>query len=85
MAIEFNEKTKEFHLYNNDLSYIIKILSNNQLGNLYYGNRIHHKESFSYLLEGGWRSLAAYVFEGDTNFSLQYTKQEYPSYGTTDF
>ena len=85
MAIEFNEKTKEFHLYNNDLSYIIKILSNIQLGNLYYGNRIHHKESFSYLLEGGWRSLAAYVFEGDTNFSLQYTKQEYPSYGTTDF
>ena len=29
MAIEINEKTKEFHLYNNDLSYIIKILSNN--------------------------------------------------------
>ncbi|EHI99663.1 Alpha-galactosidase [Clostridium sp. DL-VIII] len=85
MAIKFNEKSKEFHLYNKEISYIIKILQNNQLGNLYYGQRIHHKESFSYLLEGGARPLAAYVFEGDTSFSLQHTKQEYPSYGTTDF
>lgn len=85
MAIKFNKKTREFHLYNEDISYIIKVLDNNQLGNLYYGKRIHHKESFSYLFEGGLRSLAAYVFEGDTYFSLQHTRQEYPSYGTTDF
>lgn len=85
MAIKFNKKSREFHLYNSSISYIIKILDNNQLGNLYYGKRIHHKESFSYLFEGGMRPLAAYVFEGDTNFSLQHTRQEYPSYGTTDF
>ena len=85
MAIKYSEKSREFHLYNNEVSYIIKILDNNQLGNLYYGKRIHHKNSFSYLLEGATRSLAAYVFEGDTNFSLQHTRQEYPSYGTTDF
>jgi alpha-galactosidase len=85
MAIKYSEKSREFHLYNKEISYIIKILDNNQLGNLYYGKRIHHKESFSYLLEGGMRPLAAYVFEGDTNFSLQHTRQEYPSYGTTDF
>ncbi|NSA03044.1 alpha-galactosidase [Clostridium beijerinckii] len=85
MAIKFNAKSKEFHLYNKEISYIIKILDNNELGNLYYGKRIHHKESFSYLFEGGMRPLAAYVFEGDTFFSLQHTRQEYPSYGTTDF
>ena len=85
MAIKFNAKSKEFHLYNKEISYIIKILDNNELGNLYYGKRIHQKESFSYLFEGGIRPLAAYVFEGDTFFSLQHTRQEYPSYGTTDF
>ncbi|MDO5516709.1 MAG: alpha-galactosidase [Clostridium sp.] len=85
MAIKFNEKSREFHLYNNYISYIIKVLDNNQLGNLYYGKRIHCNESFEYLFEGGARALTAYVFEGDNYFSLQHTKQEYPSYGTTDF
>ncbi len=85
MSIIFHEHSKEFHIYNEEISYIIKILDNNQLGNLYYGKKIHDKDSFSYLLQGKLRSLAAYVFEGDYSLSLQYTKQEYPSYGTTDF
>lgn len=85
MTIIFHEESKEIHLYNNQVSYIIKILNNNQLGNLYYGKRIHDKPSFSHLLQGELKSLAAYVFEDDYFLSLQYTKQEYPSYGTTDF
>lgn len=85
MAIIYHENSKEFHLYNNEISYIIKILDNLQLGNLYYGKKIHDKESFSYLLEGKLRALAAYVYENDYTLSLEYTKQEYPSYGTTDF
>lgn len=85
MAIIFNEKSREFHIYNEQISYIIKILDNNQLGNLYYGKRIHQRGSFSYLFEGGMRASTSYVFEGDTYFSMQHTKQEYPSYGTTDF
>lgn len=31
------------------------------------------------------RSLTAYVFTDDNKFSLEELKQEYPSYGTTDF
>ena len=85
MTIIFHEESKEFHLYNNQVSYIIKILNNNQLGNLYYRKRIHDKPSFSHLLQGELKSLAAYVFEDDYFLSLQYTRQEYPSYGTTDF
>lgn len=85
MAIIFHEASKEFHIYNREVSYIIKILDNNQLGNLYYGKRIHDRDSFSYVLQGKLRSLAAYVFEDDYSLSLQYTCQEYPSYGTTDF
>jgi len=85
MAIIFHQDSKEFHIHNEQVSYIIKILDNHQLGNLYYGKKIHDKADFSYLLQGELRSLAAYVFEGDYRLSLQYTKQEYPSYGTTDF
>lgn len=85
MAIIFHEESKEFHIYNDEFSYIIKILSNNQLGNLYFGKKIHDRECFSYLFQGKHRPLAAYVFEDDYSLSLQYTKQEYPSYGTTDF
>lgn len=83
MPIKFHEASKEFHLYNDEISYIINILPNNQLGNLYYGKRIEDKEDHSYLLEGGIRPLAVYLCEGD--ISLQLTRQEYPSYGTTDF
>ena len=85
MAIIFHDDSKAFHIYNDHLSYIIKILDNHQLGNLYYGKKVHDRESFSYLLEGKLRPLAAYAFEGDYFLSLQYIKQEYPSYGTTDF
>lgn len=37
MPIIYNEKTREFHLYNQEISYIIKILDNDQPGQLYYG------------------------------------------------
>lgn len=85
MAIVFHEQTGEFHLCNGLISYVIKILDNRQLGNLYFGRAITDRDSFGHLLEGGLRSLAAYVFENNYELSLQHTRQEYPSYGTTDF
>ena len=32
--IQFHEESKTFHLYNDQISYIFKILKNNQLGQL---------------------------------------------------
>jgi len=85
MTIIFHEKYREFHICNDEISYIIKILKNQQLGNLYYGKRVHDRDSFPYLLHDKQRPLTAYVFEEDYFLSLHYTMQEYPSYGTTDF
>lgn len=85
MPVIFHRESGEFHLHNSEISYIIKVLPNNQLGNLYFGKVINDKESFSHLFQKKARSLSAYVFEDDPTFSLQYTMQEYPSYGTTDF
>lgn len=85
MGIIYNEKSREFHLYNNKISYIINVLRNNQIGQLYFGKRIIHRESFEHLLEMKQRPMTSYLYEGDYNFSLEYIKQEYPSYGTTDY
>lgn len=85
MEIIFHEQTGEFHISNGMVSYIIQILENGQLGNLYYGPQIHDREDFSYLLEGGRRSLAVYQKEQEYFLSQQYTRMEYPSFGTGDF
>ena len=49
--IQFHEESKTFHLYNDQISYIFKILKNNQLGQLYYGKRIHDRETLIIFLK----------------------------------
>lgn len=83
MSIQFHESSREFHLYNDHISYIIKILANGQLGQLYFGKRIHDRDSFGYLLEIAHRPMSA--LQQDFGFSLEHVRQEYPAYGTTDF
>lgn len=85
MPIIYHEASQEFHIFNNEVSYIIEIMENKQLSNLYYGKRIHDKESFHYLHEEMPRSHAAFSCPPPSALCLQYTKQEYPSYGTGDF
>lgn len=85
MSILFNERTQTFHLYNEEMSYIMAVLPNGHLGQLYFGKRIHHKEDFSYLQERVHRSMTSYVYDDDDTFSLEHTRQEYGVYGTTDF
>lgn len=84
MPIVFHEKSKTFHLYNQEVSYIIKILKNNQLGQLYYGKAIKDRENFDHLLEMYHRPMAVCSFENDSTFSLEHIKQEYPVYGSGD-
>lgn len=83
--VVFHRNTKTFHLYNDQISYIMCVLDNGHMGQLYYGKRIHDRGDFSYLLEKCSRPMTSYVFEGDRTFSLEHMKQEYPVYGTTDY
>ena len=84
MPIIYNEKTREFHLYNQEISYIIKILDNDQPGQLYYGKRLTHREDFSHLFEYAMRDMSPYAFEGNSTFSLENIKQEYQTFGCGD-
>jgi alpha-galactosidase len=85
MPIFYTEQTKEFHLQTKGSSYIFTVLDNQQLGHLYYGKKIEHRDSFTHLLRFQRRATSSCVFEGNLEFSLDLIKQEFPSYGTTDY
>ena len=85
MSIVFHEKNRMFHLFNDKISYIMAVLPNGQMGQLYFGKRIHQREDYSYLLEMMARPMGSYVFENDRTLSLEHVKQEYGVYGSTDY
>ncbi|WP_297997405.1 glycoside hydrolase family 36 N-terminal domain-containing protein [uncultured Oscillibacter sp.] len=85
MSIAYHESTKTFHLTNGQISYIMKVLPNGALGQLYFGKAIRDRESFDHLLEMKHRPMSSWVFEGNKLFSPEHTRQEYPSYGSTDY
>ncbi len=85
MSIVFSEKSQTFHLFNSKISYIMGVLPNGHMGQLYFGKRIHQKEDYTYLLEMVPRSMGSYVFEGKRTLSLEHVKQEYGVYGSSDY
>lgn len=85
MSIVFNEKSSTFHLFNSEISYIMAVLPNGNMGQYYFGKRVHEKEDYTYLLEMVPRSMASYVFEDRRTLSLEHVKQEYGVYGSSDY
>lgn len=85
MAIIFHEESKVFHLYNQNVSYLIRIMENGQLENLYYGKALKDREDFSYMHEETMRSQMSINIPEPGLLSMHYTKQEYPVYGTGDY
>ena len=66
MEIVFKEEAKTFHLYNDQISYILTVLPNGQLGQLYFGKAVRDRDDFSFLLETCSRPMASCVFDTDT-------------------
>ena len=84
MNIIWHEKTQQFHLYNDEISYIMYVQPNGELGQLYFGSRIHDREDFSYLSHRGMKPMVA-VDAPEEDFSMELNRQEYPGFGSTDF
>ena len=85
MNIIWHKTSAQFHLYNEQISYIIGVLPSGELGNLYFGKRIHDKEDFSYVVvHNGFMANVAVDPDTET-YSMEVNCQEYPSFGTTDF
>ncbi len=85
MSVFYHEKSQTFHLTNGRISYLMKVLPNGTLGQLYFGRAIRDREDFDHLLEFASRPMSSCVFEGNPCFSLEHCRQEYPSHGSTDF
>ena len=85
MNIIYQEEKRIFHLYNDEISYLMIVLPNGHLGQLYFGKRISERKDYSYLLEMMPRAMSSYIFDDEKRFSLAHVKQEYGVYGTTDF
>lgn len=85
MPIVFHQSSQTFHLFNQEISYIIKILPSHDLGQLYFGQRVHDKDNFDYLLELAHRPMSVCYFDGDLTYSREHIKQEYPVAFTGDF
>lgn len=86
MAILFNEQSREFHIQGRNTSYIFSVLSNGYLGQLYYGKKIKHRDSFSHLMQYPRRMVAVPSPNepGNPKFSMELTKQEFPHFGGMD-
>lgn len=84
MNIIWNKTSGQFHLYNDRISYIIAVAPSGEMTNLYFGKRIHDREDFSYVVfRMGMPNIAV---DADTEtYSMELNRQEYPSFGTTDF
>ncbi|MCA0985258.1 alpha-galactosidase [Halobacillus yeomjeoni] len=85
MMIFENESPRQFHLQNDEISYVLHVLKNGHLGHLYFGTRLNHREDFSHFQQEAERAGTSYVYEGDMNFSLDLARLEYPVYGSTDY
>ena len=84
MNITWNRSSRQFHLYNDRISYIFGVAVNGELANYYFGKRIHEKEDLSYVVFR--MGMPNVVVDADTeSYSMELNRQEYPSFGTTDF
>ncbi|BDD38003.1 alpha-galactosidase [Streptococcus ruminantium] len=85
MGIIFHQETREFHLYNDFISYVLTVLPNGHIGNLYYGKRVTETASYQYVREDEYRALTSFLVDDGSSFSLQYANPEFACYGTTDY
>ncbi len=84
MNIIWHSKSKQYHLYNDKISYIMGITPLGDLGSIYFGRRIHDKEDMSYAANRF--GLPNVAVDPDTeSYSMELNRQEYPSFGITDF
>lgn len=85
MSIFFHEKEKAFHLCNDYISYLFRVMENGQLEQLYYGKRVVLADSVERFVERSYRPLSVCEFEDEWDHSLELIKQELPVSGSGDF
>ena len=77
MTIDWNEETREFHLRNDRISYLLAVMENGALGGLYFGPALAPGRSY--------RHLARSAPTGFNNRLGDALRLEYPTVGSGDY
>ncbi|KRK87267.1 alpha-galactosidase [Lentilactobacillus sunkii] len=85
MAIRIEDQNLLFHLQTDHTSYIFHVMENGELGQVYYGKRVHAKPSYDNLTTKEWHNAAAVWRQDHKDVQPQVLKQEYASLGKGDF
>lgn len=87
MHILVNQKNLEFHLCNENISYILKVLDDGSLGHLYFGKKIKHRDSYQHLVQftSAEVPVTPNALDDKRGFCKDILLQEYPSYGNGDY
>ncbi|MDQ0203126.1 alpha-galactosidase [Pectinatus haikarae] len=85
MAITAEEKTGTFHLQTDNTSYIFQVMDNGELGQLYYGSKIHVRPQYVNLSVREQRNATTAWKLERPDFQPDVLKQEYASFGKGDF
>lgn len=85
MAIIYNPEIRQFHLKGHDISYVFRVMENDQLEQLYHGSPLPTNVDLTYLAERGHRDMQASPFWENPDFSLEHIRQEYPAPNIGDY
>ena len=84
LNITYNTENKTFHLQNNNISYVMKIIKDGYIVHLYWGKRVNqYNESNPIAFYD--RGFSPNPDPDDRTFSLDTIPCEYPTYGNGDF
>ncbi|AQW21429.1 alpha-galactosidase [Lentilactobacillus curieae] len=85
MSITINDEKLIFHLQTKNTSYIFGVMENGQLGQIYYGKKVHSSDNYDNLQSREWRNAIPALDDEHNDFQLEMIKQEYSNFGTGDF
>jgi alpha-galactosidase len=77
MPIEWDAESRQFHLHNADVSYLIRVFDDGSLGGLHFGRRVATGRPY--------RHVPPTTFRGFSNRVGEAIPLEYPTAGTGDF
>lgn len=84
MNISIHSSSKQFHLYNDSISYIIGVLPTGDLGHFYFGRKIHDTEAVPMPCNPFPRPMTCNPNNLDS-LSPELCSFEYPSFGHGDY
>lgn len=76
MNIIYRSENQQFHLFNQEISYIFKISEDGKLLHLYYGENLPDND-YSHLIEMHHRPMTTYRNENDLLYSLEHLNKNF--------